>query len=80
MEWISNIVDGLNKFSGLFSLLAVIVAAVVPYIIYKKQQRDKRLDALDELEAMNDLSQNPMNYSERNYYTRKRVLEKKSKK
>lgn len=78
-EWFCNIVDGLNRFAGLFSLLAVIVAAVVPYIIYKKQRRDKRLDDLDELEAMNDNSLFPMTSDQREYCTKRSKLEKRLK-
>ena len=79
VEWICNILDGLNKFAGLFSLLAVIVAAVVPYKIYKKQREDKHLDALDELEAMNDVSRFPMTSDEREYFAKKSKLEKRLK-
>lgn len=72
--------DCLNHYSGLFSLLAVIAAVVVPIIIYKIQRRNERQDAIDELDAMNDVSRFPMTDSERRYYTRKSILEKKIKK
>lgn len=70
----------LNHYSGLFSLLAVIAAVVVPIVIYWKQRRDERQDAIDELNAMNDVSRFPMTDSQRNYYIRKEILEKKIKK
>lgn len=80
VEWICSVLESLNRFAGLFSLLAVIAAVVVPYIIYKRQHRDESLDALDELEAMNDVSYFPMTDSERRRYTRKSYLEKKIRK
>lgn len=70
----------LNNYSGLFSLLAVIAAVVVPIVIYWKQCRDERQNAIDELNAMNDVSRFPMTDSQRNYYIRKEILEKKIKK
>ncbi len=70
----------LDNYSGLFSLLAVIAAVVVPIIIYRIQRRKERQDAIDELDAMNDVSRFPMTDSERSYYTRKSILEKKNKK
>lgn len=70
----------LDNYSGLFSLLAVIAAVVVPIIIYRIQRRDERQDAIDELNAMNDVSRFPMTDSQRNYYIRKEILEKKIKK
>ena len=80
VEWICSVLESLNRFAGLFSLLAVIAAVVVPYVIYKRQRRDESLDALDELEAMNDISYFPMTDSERKRYTRKSYLEKKTRK
>lgn len=80
VEWICSVLESLNRFAGLFSLLAVIAAVIVPYVIYKRQRRDESLDALDELEAMNDVSYFPMTDSERKRYTRKSYLEKKTRK
>lgn len=53
----------LNQYSGLFALLAVIAAVVVPVALYKKQKKDialaekkrkeeERQNAKDELDAM----------------------------
>ncbi len=68
----------LTQYSGLFSLLAVIAAIIVPVFIYHKEKRDQRKDAQDELDAMEDNVRFPMSMDERRYYTRKSVLEKKS--
>ena len=76
MEWIYS----LNAYAGLFSLLAVIAAIVVPYAIYKKGRKDERRAMQDELDAMNDMSRFPMDTDSRNYYIRKSLLERWSKK
>ena len=71
-----SIIESLNDYAGLFSLLAVIVAIVVPIVIYKKERKEERLAMKDELEAMQDNSQFPMSFEEREYYTKKSKLEK----
>lgn len=76
IEWIYS----LNAYAGLFSLLAVIAAIVVPYAIYKKGRKDERQAMQDELDAMNDMSRFPMDTDYRNYQIRKSVLEKGVKK
>lgn len=75
----SNIVDfieGLNDYAGLFSLLAVLAAVFVPFIIYKKERKSERQAMKDELEAMQDNSHFPMTYEEREYYTKRDKLRK----
>lgn len=81
----------LNEYSGLFSLLAVVasvVAIVVSVVIfnkqkkeqekyYNKQQQDHLQDLQDEYEAIESNSMFPMSLAEREYYGRKRYLEKK---
>ncbi len=81
----------LNEYSGLFSLLAVVasvVAIVVSVVIfnkqkkeqekyYYKQQQDHLQDLQDEYEAIESNSMFPMSLAEREYYGRKRYLEKK---
>ena len=69
----------LNQFAGLFSLLAVIAAVVVPIIIYKIQRRNERQDAIDEYDAMMENSDFPMSIEQREYYTKKGKLEKRLK-
>ena len=69
----------LNKFAGLFSLLAVIAAVVVPIIIYRIQRRNERQDAIDEYDAMMENSDFPMSIEQREYYTKKGKLEKRLK-
>lgn len=100
----------LNEYSGLFSLLAVVVSVIVPFWIYRKQkkeqekyyymqkndqehfynlqkknqehfyqkqQNDHLQDLREEYDAMDENSQFPMTFEEREYYGRKRYLEKK---
>ena len=81
----------LNEYSGLFSLLAVvasIVAIVVSVMIYRKQKKDQEnfyqkqqndllQDLRDEYEAIESTSMFPMSLAEREYYGRKKYLEKK---
>ena len=69
----------LNQFAGLFSLLAVIAAVVVPIIIYRIQRRNERQDAIDEYDAMMENSDFPMSIEQREYYTKKGKLEKRLK-
>ncbi len=77
----------LNNCAGLFSLLAVLAAVIVPIVLYKIQKRDaafaekrreqrERETARTRLEAMNNVSKFPMSHEERQYYTEKSVLEK----
>lgn len=69
----------LNQFAGLFSLLAVIAAVVVPIIIYKIQRRNERQDAIDEYDAMMENSDFPMSIEQREYFAKKSQLEKRLK-
>lgn len=102
--------DFLNEYSGLFSLLAVVVSVIVPFWIYRKQKKEQEKyyymqkndqehfynlqkkdqehfyqkqqnahlqDLREEYDAMDENSQFPMTFEEREYYGRKRYLEKK---
>jgi len=73
---LGNIFTSLNDYSGLFALLAFLAAAIVPVVVYRKQKRDDQQAMRDELDAMNDVSQFPMTLEERNFYSKKRKLEK----
>ena len=72
----SSILESLNNYAGLFSLLAVLAAIIVPIVIYKRERKEERLAMKDELEAMQDNSRFPMSFKEREYYTKKNKLEK----
>ena len=72
----SSIIESLNNYAGLFSLLAVLAAIVVPVVIHKTERKEERLAMKDELEAMQDNSRFPMSFEEREYYTKKSKLEK----
>ena len=100
----------LNEYSGLFSLLAVVVSVIVPFWIYRKQkkeqekyyykqkndqehfynlqkkdqehfyqkqQNDHLQDLREEYEAIESTSMFPMSIADREFYGRKRFLEKK---
>ena len=100
----------LNEYSGLFSLLAVVVSVIVPFWIYRKQkkeqekyyfmqkndqehfynlqkkdqenfyqkqQNDDLQDLRDEYESIESTSMFPMSIADREFYGRKRFLEKK---
>lgn len=70
----------LNEFSGLFSLLAVVVsvvAIVVAVVIYRKQKQQQLQDLKDELEAIEQYSALPMGHNEREHFVRKCYLQKK---
>ena len=99
-----------NEYSGLFSLLAVVVSVIVPFWIYRKQkkeqekyyfmqkndqehfynlhkkdqehfyqkqQNDLLQDLRDEYESIESTSMFPMSIADREFYGRKRFLEKK---
>lgn len=42
----------LNEYSGLFSLLAVVASVIVPFWIYRKQKKEHLQDLKDELEIL----------------------------
>ena len=67
----------LNEYSGLFSLLAVLASVIVPFWIYRKQKKDHLQDLKDELEAMEDNSVFPMGHDDRELFTHKSSLQKK---
>lgn len=76
MEWIKS----LNDYSGLFALLALAAAIFVPIIAYKWQRKNERQAAQEELDVMKENEGFPMSIEDRNYYIRKRMLEKTLKK
>ena len=53
MELWENIIDVLNEYAGLFSLLAVIAAIVVPICIYKVNRRNELRRLKDRRAAIN---------------------------
>ena len=71
-----DIIESLNAYAGLFSLLAIVAAIVIPFVIYNKERKAKRQAMKDELEAMQENSHFPMSYEAREYYTKKSKLEK----
>ena len=77
-EW-KEILSWLNDCAGLFALLALIAAIIVPTYIYKRQRRNEREAAQEELEAMKENEGFPMSIEDRNFYVKKRMLEQKAK-
>ena len=67
----------LNNYSGLFSLLAVLASVIVPFWIYHKQKKALMQDLKDKYDAMEENSGFPMGLDEREFYGRKKYLEKK---
>ena len=51
MEWLKNIIEALNDYAGLFSLLAVVAAIVVPWRIYQRNRKEDLQRLKDELET-----------------------------
>lgn len=80
MDWLNHILNALNEWAGLFALLALLASVIVPCIFYCIEQRNAQREAQDELDAINDNSRFPMSMDDRNYYVKKRVLEKKARK
>ena len=70
----------LNEYSGLFSLIAAVAAVaglVVPFIIRKKEKKEKRQELLDEYNIRNGLSRFPMSHETRESYAKTQILKKK---
>ena len=76
-EWFKEAIKSLNDYAGLFSLLAMIAAIIVPYCVYKKERNDRsnaeRQAMQDELEAIEQNSRFPMSIEAREYFTKKRL-------
>lgn len=75
-DFFKNTLDNLNNYAGLFSLFAVLASIIVPYIIYKKGNKEKKQAMQDELESMQEMSNCPMSMENRNFFMKKRTLEK----
>lgn len=58
-------IDGLNKYAGLFSLLAVLAAVIIPILIYYLERRDYKKTIRNKFEASNENYIFPMSESER---------------
>ncbi len=71
--------DWLNGYAGLFSLLAVLAAIIVPYSIYRRQRKDEIQSIKDELEAIEEITRFSISSSEREHNIRKFLLEKRLK-
>ncbi len=75
-EFLKNMLDNLNNYAGLFSLFAVLASIIVPCIIYKKENKAKKQAMQDELESIQEMSRFPMSMQEREFFTKKSMLEK----
>ena len=75
-EFLKNMLDNLNNYAGLFSLCAVLASIIAPCIIYKKENKAKKQAMQDELESIQEMSRFPMSMQEREFFTKKSMLEK----
>lgn len=66
----------LNNYAGLFALLALLAAIIVPYIIYRWQKKDERQKMQDEYDALQSTLRQPMTPEQRKINARKWALEK----
>jgi hypothetical protein len=73
---LKDIIESLNSYAGLFSLLAVVAAIVVPFIIHRIERKSQRQTMKDELEAMQESARFPMTCGEREQYVKMSKLEK----
>ena len=80
MEWISNILDALNHCAGLFSLLALLAAVIIPIVIYRRGRKNTMSDLQDELDSINSNTFNGLPSDMRDFFIRKNTLERKLKK
>lgn len=80
--------DFLNDFSGLFSLLAVVASVAIPFLIYKMQRKNEKVaernrileelqNAEDELDSLREHIPFPLSESQRAKQTRISYLEKR---
>ena len=58
-------IDGLNEYAGLFSLLAVLAAVIVPILLYWLGRRDYKKTIRNKLKAASENYIFPMSESER---------------
>ena len=76
IAWLQHIIQELNDYAGLLSLLAVLAAIVVPWCIYRMTQRAHKRELRHELEAMEEDIRWAFTPEERQLNIRKRKLEK----
>ena len=76
----NRIIEYLNNYAGLFSLLAVLAAIFVPCIIFKKERNEERKALQDELDSIEEISHFSMSQEDRRYFTRRNTLGKRLKK
>lgn len=78
MEWLYNLIIELNNYAGLFSLLALLAAIIVPFSIYRKNKQDAQQDAIDELEVRKNFSWSGKLLNDKDDYIRENLLKKKA--
>lgn len=69
--------DYLNNYSGLFSLLALLAAVFVPIAVYLWGRKDRLQDMRDELDAMQGIDKFPLSEGNRERFAKRNYLEKK---
>lgn len=71
-----SIIECLNNYAGLFSLLAVLSSIFIPIAIYKQERKNKRQEMKDEYESIQSNSHFPMSIEEREFYIKESKLKK----
>ena len=71
--------EALNDYAGLFALLALVAAIIVPYIIYRWQKKDERQKMQDEYDALQRSLRVPLTKEQREIHIKQEVLEKQLK-
>mgnify|MGYP006344222791 CR=1 FL=1 len=79
IDSIKDIIISLNSYAGLFSLLALLAAIVVPIAIYQNQRKNEKQDLQDELDTLNEFAGKAMYDNAKQHFIRKTSLEKKLK-
>lgn len=79
IDSIKDIIISLNSYAGLFSLLALLAAIVVPIAIYQNQRKNEKQDLQDELDALNEFAGKAFHEEAKRHFINKTTLEKKLK-
>jgi hypothetical protein len=74
IEWLKHIIEELNNYAGLLSLLAVIAAIVVPWIIYRKTAKSHKQEMINEYKARKGQQRFHLPHEMRESYIREETL------
>lgn len=74
IECLQHIIAELNNYAGLLSLLAVIAAIVVPWIMYRKTAKSHKQEMINEYEARKGQQRFHLPHEMRESYIREETL------